>query len=98
VQTTRISGKPVTARLKRNYAKAVQEEWTRVRWTLYVDPATYLPVRIFGSTATFGGSGGGTLYSLVTNVRWLRPTAANIAKAMVTIPAGFHRVSSPGDQ
>jgi len=28
-------------------------------------------------------------------VRWLPPTAANTAKALVTIPAGFHRVSSP---
>lgn len=98
VETTRITGKPVTAGLKRNYAKAVHEEWTRVRWTLYVDPTTYLPVRILGSTATFGGSGGSTLYSLVTNVRWLPPTAANIAKATLTIPAGFHRVSSPANQ
>jgi hypothetical protein len=34
----------------------------------------------------------------VTNIQWLRPTAANIAKTLVTIPAGFQQVSSPADQ
>ena len=32
--------------------------------------------------------------SAVMDVRWLKPTAANTAKALVTIPPGFHRVSS----
>jgi hypothetical protein len=31
-------------------------------------------------------------------VRWLPPTAANIAQALVTIPAGFHHVNSPASQ
>jgi hypothetical protein len=29
----------------------------------------------------------------VTNVRWLPPTAANKAKALVTVPPGYQRVS-----
>jgi hypothetical protein len=34
----------------------------------------------------------------VTNVQWLPPTAANIAKALVTIPPGYTQVSSPAQQ
>jgi hypothetical protein len=70
----------------------------RARWTLYVNPQTYLPVRMVGSTQTFGGPGGGTLFQSVTDVRWLPPTKANIRKALVMIPPGFHQVSSPASQ
>jgi hypothetical protein len=98
VQTTRITGKPITTRLPAGEARAVREKWVRVRWTLYVDPASYLPVRITGSDATFGGPAASTFGSLVTNVQWLRPTKANIAKALVTIPAGFRHVRSPANQ
>ena len=69
-----------------------------VRYTLYVDSATYLPVRACGSTETYGGAGGPTISAYVTNVQWLPPTAANIAKALVTIPAGYQQVSSPAQQ
>jgi hypothetical protein len=31
-------------------------------------------------------------------MRWLPPVAANIAQSLVTIPAGFQRVSSPADR
>jgi hypothetical protein len=34
----------------------------------------------------------------VTDMQWLPPSAANIAKTLVTIPPGFHQVSSPADQ
>jgi hypothetical protein len=98
METIQITGKPVTVRLKPGYARTVREKRVRVRWTLYVDPATYLPVRISGSTATFGGPSASTMNRSVTDVRWLPPTPANIAKAMVTIPPGFHRVSSPANQ
>lgn len=92
VPTTKITGKPVTVRLRGGEARAVHEKWARATWTLYVNPKTFLPVRVTGATETFGGSGGHTRYSTVTNVQWLPPTAANIAKALVTIPAGFQRV------
>jgi uncharacterized membrane protein len=98
VETTRITGAPVTVRLSPGYAKTVHEKWARARWTLYVDPTTYLPVRMYGSTETFGGPGGGTLDQSVTDGRWLPPTAANTRKALVTIPPGFHQVSSAADQ
>jgi hypothetical protein len=34
----------------------------------------------------------------VTNVQWLPPTRANIAKAMVIIPPGYKQVSSAANQ
>ncbi|HEY7920311.1 MAG TPA: hypothetical protein VIE45_11685 [Streptosporangiaceae bacterium] len=98
VPTTKITGKPVTVRLSRGYGKVVHEKYARVLWTLYVDPQTYLPVRMIGVTETFGGSGGPTRFASATSVRWLPPTAANRAKALVTIPPGYHQVSSAANQ
>jgi hypothetical protein len=98
VRTIQITGKPLTVRLPPGEARAVREKWTRVGWTLYVDPTTYLPVRITGTDATFGGPAASTFATLVTNVQWLQPTAANKARALVTIPPGFHRASHPWDQ
>lgn len=95
VETTKITGVPVTVRLSKGYARMVRERWARARWILYVDPTTYLPVRMYGSTQTFGGPGRGTLFTSITNVRWLPPTAPNISKALVTIPAGFRKVPFP---
>ena len=98
VKTTKITGKPVTVRLSRGYGTVVHEKYARVLWTLYVNPQTYLPVRTIGVTETFGGSGGHTRFASATNVRWLPPTAANQAKALVTIPPGYHRVRSAASQ
>jgi hypothetical protein len=94
VETTKITGKPVTVRLSKGEGQSVHEKYARALWTMYVNPRTYLPVRMIGVTETFGGSGGHTRFASVTNVRWLPPTAANKAKALVTIPPGYHRVSS----
>ena len=99
VETTQITGKPITVRLQPGYAKTVHATWATARWTLYVNPTTYLPARMYGSTETFGGSAGSYSSSYVTNVQWLPPTRANIAQALVTIPPGFHRFfGPPGDQ
>jgi hypothetical protein len=98
VETTKITGKPVTVTLSAAYAKVVKAKFATARWTLYVNPATYLPVRMFGSTQTWGG-GSGSYWSAVTNVQWLPATPANAARALVTIPTGFHRFfGPPGDQ
>ncbi len=90
VETTKISGKPVTVKLQPGYAKVIHEKWARSYWTLYVDPTTYLPVRMSGATYMYGGPMASYTSSSVTDVRWLPPTRANIAKASITIPAGFH--------
>jgi len=97
-ETTKITGSPVTVRLKADYAKVIHEKLLKVRWTMYVDPATYLPVRMSGSSYTFGGPAPNWRFASVTDMQWLRPTAANVASALVTIPAGFQQVSSPADQ
>jgi hypothetical protein len=97
VETTVISGS-IDIPLSKGYARSVQEKRVRVRFTLYVDSATYLPVRAYGSTETYGGAFGRDVVASVTNVRWLAPTAANIAKALVTIPPGYTRVSSAAQQ
>jgi hypothetical protein len=90
VETTRITGKPVTVKLSPGYAKVIHERWARSYWTLYVDPTTYLPVRMSGATYMSGGPMASYTSSSVTDVRWLPPTRANIAKASITIPPGFH--------
>jgi hypothetical protein len=97
-ETIQITGKPLTTGLGRGEAHAVREKYVRVKWTLYVNPTTYLPVRITGSDATFGGPAASTFGSMVTNVQWLQPTPANRSKALVPIPPGFHRVSNPANQ
>lgn len=88
VQTTVISGL-IDIPLSKGYGKTVKETRVRVHYTLYADSATYLPVRVYGSTETYGGAGGPTVAAYVTGVRWLPPTKANIAKALVTIPPGY---------
>jgi hypothetical protein len=98
METVRITGAPVTERLTANYAKVIHEKWLSSRWTLYVDPKTYLPVRLSGSGRTYGGPAPSTYSTSVTDMQWLPPSAANIAKTLVTIPPAFHQVSSPADQ
>ena len=96
-QATEITGKPVTVKLQPGYAKTVNEEFVTVRWTLYVNPETYLPVRIYSSTESFGGTAGDQVYTGTTDVTWLAATPANTAKALVTIPPGFHLYTGNSD-
>jgi hypothetical protein len=98
VQTTMISGL-IDIPLSKGYAGAVKAARVRVRYTLYVDSATYLPVRAYGSTETYGGAAGPNGNAYVTRVRWLPPTKANIARALVTIPPGYQLwKGSPANQ
>jgi hypothetical protein len=53
---------------------------------LWIDPSTYLPVRL-----AVPGAGAGH----VTDFRWYRATPASLAKLKVTVPAGFRRVAAP---
>jgi hypothetical protein len=50
--------------------------------TLWVNPATYLPMRL---------QDGG----LQTDFQWLHPTPGNLAMLNMPVPAGFHQVSPP---
>lgn len=62
--------------------------------TLWVDATTYLPVR---SVVTSVGTTPGHQLDLTTvnDMTYLAPTAANLAKTQVSIPAGFTRESLP---
>ncbi len=56
--------------------------------TIWVSPGTYLPVRVVVHPAA-GAPGP----SQTANITWLQPTAQNLAKLTVTIPAGFRQVA-----
>lgn len=89
VRTIRITGTPVRTRLPKGMVQATK---TGVHFTLYVNPTTYLPMRVVGSTTSYGGGAAAFTYSTTTNIRWLPATADNVAKALVTIPHGFRHV------
>ncbi|HTZ30414.1 MAG TPA: hypothetical protein VMC83_40865 [Streptosporangiaceae bacterium] len=57
--------------------------------TYWVNATTYLPFRF---TAANGGT---SVFRM--KLQWLPPTAANLAKLNVPIPAGFTQVSPPGN-
>jgi hypothetical protein len=59
-----------------------------VRDTIWVNPSTYLPVRILVITK-------GPRTWLQYDFRWLPPSSANLAKLRVRIPAGFRREGPP---
>jgi hypothetical protein len=62
--------------------------------TLFVDPSTYLPVRVIWSNRS-SSADGKPLHGVVReDVRVLPPTPGNVAKASVTVPAGFRKVPS----
>lgn len=58
--------------------------------TVWVTPVTYLPVRIVVRSAH-----GLPVPRQTANITWLRPTARNLARLTVPIPAGFRRVREP---
>jgi hypothetical protein len=59
---------------------------------LYVDPSTYVPMRVIWSNT--GQSPGSALASgtIREDVRLLPPTPANVAKATVSVPGSFRKV------
>ena len=57
--------------------------------TYWVNATTYLPFRFTSAI------GGGRTFQI--NLQWLPPTAANLAKVNVPIPAGFTQVPPPGN-
>jgi hypothetical protein len=59
--------------------------------TIFVDPATYLPVRVWQDGVPVTGPRISSVPSSA-DFRWLPATAANVAKALVTIPAGYRQV------
>jgi hypothetical protein len=60
--------------------------------TLYVDPSTYVPVRVLWRNVTHWRDGKPLVGMVRADIRMLPPTPANVAQASVPIPAGFRRV------
>jgi hypothetical protein len=61
--------------------------------TLWVDPATYLPVRLTWNWLDPRAQGPGTLTG---DFRWVQPTPDNLAALQVKIPGGFGQAHSGG--
>jgi hypothetical protein len=62
--------------------------------TLWVNPASYLPVR-WAQDGKVTGRKGMVVPSVDEDVEWLSPTSANLAQLTVPIPPGFKQVSPP---
>ncbi len=67
--------------------------------TLWVDPSTYLPVRVTSGTimgaTTQSPRSGERVLGQQFDFQWLQPTPANLASLNVPIPAGFTQVAPP---
>ena len=64
-----------------------------VEVTLYVDPSTYLPVKVVWNNWSHAVTGGRLLRGTIRqDIRVLPPTPRNVAKATIAIPAGFRKV------
>jgi hypothetical protein len=62
--------------------------------TIWVSPGTYLPLRVVVRSAFHHALivGDQPVLQLTADITWLRPTAQNLAKLTVPIPAGFRHV------
>jgi hypothetical protein len=58
----------------------------------YVDPSTYLPMQVVWSNWSYAAGGGLLRGTVRQDFQVLPPAPGNVAKATVTIPAGFHQV------
>jgi hypothetical protein len=74
-----------TARL----SPATDAAGATVTRTLWVDPDTYLPVRMATTTTS------PEILGMTWEIQWLPPTSANLALLTVPIPPGFTRVAPP---
>jgi hypothetical protein len=62
--------------------------------TIWVDPDSYLPVRVTGRVQLIaGGAGKQDTGTLTIDFRWLPPTRANLKQLTAPIPNGFRKVS-----
>ena len=60
--------------------------------TLYVDLSTYLPVRVIWNNSSRTPDGKPLHGTVRQDIRVLPPTPRNVARASVTVPAGFRSV------
>jgi hypothetical protein len=77
----------------RNKPQASADANFLVATTLWVNPATYLPVRLQINTTVNLPDGHTSHAVFSSDVSWLPPTSANLADLRIPIPAGFTQVS-----
>jgi hypothetical protein len=64
--------------------------------TIWVDPRSYLPVRLtVPEDVVTGSSSKVSAVTMRIDFRWLPPTSANLAKLTAPIPPGFREVAGP---
>jgi hypothetical protein len=62
--------------------------------TIWVDPSSYLPVRLTGRVQLIlGGAAKQGTTTLTVDFRWLPPTSANLKELTAPIPKGFRQTS-----
>ena len=94
METTKITGNPVTVRLSKAYGKVVHEKYARALWTLYVNPQDVPSSARLRRDGDVRRPGRPHAFCATTNVSWPLSTAANKARALVVIPPGYDPVSS----
>jgi hypothetical protein len=67
--------------------KLISAPGSLVAETIWVSPGSYLPVRVTARSVI-----GNHVLRQTADIRWLRPTAQNLASLTVQLPAGFGRV------
>jgi hypothetical protein len=91
-ETVRLAGSFMDPNYWAGLPRAEGRGPLHVNATLSVDPSTYLPVRVVWSNWSEVAVGK-PLHGVVReDIRMLPPTARNVARASVTVPAGFRRV------
>jgi hypothetical protein len=71
--------------------KLTSKRGSLISETIWVSPASYLPVRVVIHPAV-----GSPVRQQAADITWLPPTAQNRAQLAVPIPAGFHQVALSG--
>jgi hypothetical protein len=69
--------------------KLASRQGSLISETIWVSPGTYLPVRLVVRSSRFEA-----VRSETADITWLKPTARNLDKLTVRIPAGFRQVRS----
>jgi hypothetical protein len=88
----RCGGYRMDGRQRIDGIDAVKLTGGKVLVALWVNPATYLPVRVISG---FGGGAGGARGRGQTDFRWVSPDQTTLSQLSVRVPEGFRQVPPP---
>jgi hypothetical protein len=94
VRTIKLTGSQSDPHFWGTWAGAARLGPMRVDATFYVNPATYFPVLAIWGNSAHRKNGNVMRGTVRQEISLLPPTSGNIARAEVTIPAGFRKVRS----